>query len=55
VVLGGTGQVGNAVTSMSLADADKIAERALQVVPSLAHAEVLDHWVGLRPGRCVLS
>jgi glycine/D-amino acid oxidase-like deaminating enzyme len=36
---------------MSLVDAEKIADRALQVVPSLKHAEVLDHWVGLRPGR----
>jgi glycine/D-amino acid oxidase-like deaminating enzyme len=50
-VLGGTGQVGNPNTAMSLVDADKIAERALQVVPSLRSAEVLDHWVGLRPGR----
>ncbi|WIA40322.1 hypothetical protein OEZ86_013690 [Tetradesmus obliquus] len=51
VVLGGTGQVGNFSSSMALADAEKIAGRALQVVPSLAHAELLDHWVGLRPGR----
>jgi len=125
-VLGGTGQVGNGSTDMSLADAQKIADRAiqvrsglsqtpapcvsmqgplttnmqsatafgaavtdgvllakdmclqtrcleaatlcqstyrlqpslahlstpsLQVVPSLKAAEVLDHWVGLRPGR----
>ena len=45
------GQVGNFSSSMALADAEKIAGRALQVVPSLAHAELLDHWVGLRPGR----
>jgi hypothetical protein len=24
-----------------------------QLLPSLASAELLDHWVGLRPGRCV--
>lgn len=31
VVLGGTGQVGNGSTDMSLADAQKIADRAIQV------------------------
>lgn len=31
VVLGGTGQVGNSSTDMSLADARKIADRAIQV------------------------
>lgn len=51
VVLGGTGQIGNGNTDMSLADAHKIADRAIQVVPSLKAAEVVDHWVGLRPGR----
>ncbi|KAF6258279.1 hypothetical protein COO60DRAFT_1139840 [Scenedesmus sp. NREL 46B-D3] len=51
VVLGGTGQVGDHNTAMSLGDAEMIADRALQVVPSLRQAEVLDHWVGLRPGR----
>lgn len=51
MVIGGTGQVGNSSTEMSLLDAEKIADRAIQVMPSLKHAEVLDHWVGLRPGR----
>lgn len=51
MVLGGTGQVGNYSTDVSVADAAKIADRAIQVVPSLKHAELLDHWVGLRPGR----
>jgi len=51
VVIGGTGQVGNSSTEMSLADADRIADRAIQVLPSLKHAELVDHWVGLRPGR----
>jgi hypothetical protein len=32
VVLGGTGQVGNGSTDMSLADAHKIADRAIQVM-----------------------
>jgi hypothetical protein len=31
VVLGGTGQVGNSSTEMNLADAHKIADRAIQV------------------------
>jgi hypothetical protein len=31
VVLGGTGQIGNGNTDMSLADAHKIADRAIQV------------------------
>lgn len=51
IVLGGTGQVRNYNTDVSLTDAAKIADRAIQVVPSLKHAELLDHWVGLRPGR----
>lgn len=54
VVLGGTGQVRNYNTAVSLSDAAKIADRAIQVVPSLKHAELLDHWVGLRPGRVKL-
>lgn len=29
--MGGTGQVGNSSTEMSLADANKIADRAIQV------------------------
>ena len=50
-MLGGTGQVRNYSTEVSLSDAAKIADRAIQVIPSLKHAELVDHWVGLRPGR----
>lgn len=50
-MLGGTGQVGNYSTAVSMLDAEKIADRAMQVVPSLKQAELMDHWVGLRPGR----
>jgi hypothetical protein len=55
VVIGGTGQIGDWRLGADLGDADAILKRAAQLVPSLAGAEVLDHWVGLRPGRCVFG
>lgn len=51
VVLGGTGQVGNWDTNLSLSDADQILERCSQLLPALRQAEVVDQWTGLRPGR----
>lgn len=54
VVVGGTGQVGDWRTTTDLGDADAIMQRAIQIMPSLESAELLDHWVGLRPGRTQL-
>ncbi|KIZ06364.1 D-aspartate oxidase [Monoraphidium neglectum] len=54
VVIGGTGQVGDWRTSTDLGDAEAIMQRARQLLPSLEGAELLDHWVGLRPGRTQL-
>lgn len=51
VVVGGTGQFGDSSRVASLADNDMIAARAVQVLPSLEASEVVDTWVGLRPGR----
>jgi glycine/D-amino acid oxidase-like deaminating enzyme len=51
VVLGGTGQIGNWDTNLSLSDADQILERCSQLLPALQQAEVVDQWTGLRPGR----
>lgn len=51
VVLGGTGQIGYWNTNVSVEDAARIMERCCQMLPSLQHAELIDHWVGLRPGR----
>ncbi|KAI8466088.1 MAG: hypothetical protein J3K34DRAFT_524846 [Monoraphidium minutum] len=54
VVIGGTGQVGDWRTTTDLGDAEAIMQRAVQLLPSLEGAELLDHWVGLRPGRSQL-
>ncbi|GBF90713.1 D-aspartate oxidase [Raphidocelis subcapitata] len=54
VVVGGTGQVGDWRTSINVGDADAIMGRARQLLPSLEDAELLSHWVGLRPGRTQL-
>ena len=44
-------QVGDWSTSMSLTDHAYILDGCKALLPSLAHAEVLEDWVGLRPGR----
>jgi D-amino-acid oxidase len=51
VVLGGTAQYGDWNTNLSLADRERILAGCCEVYPSLAAAEVLGDWVGLRPGR----
>ncbi|GAX76693.1 hypothetical protein CEUSTIGMA_g4139.t1 [Chlamydomonas eustigma] len=54
VVLGGTGQVGNWSKNSSIQDRKHIFEGCCRLIPSIAQAEVLEEWVGLRPGRSSL-
>lgn len=51
VVLGGTAQIGDWSKDINFADREGIMARCSQYIPSLAHAKVIDEWVGLRPGR----
>lgn len=51
VVLGGTKQPGNEDTSYTDEDVEDILSRCQQIVPSLKSAEVVESWVGIRPGR----
>ncbi|KAL4531492.1 hypothetical protein Ndes2526B_g04395 [Nannochloris sp. 'desiccata'] len=52
VVLGGTkGHKGDEDLNPRKDDRDAILARCTAAVPSLAGAEVIDEWVGLRPGR----
>ena len=51
VVLGGTAQIGNWSKDVDFVDREGIMARCSQYIPSLAQAEVIDEWVGLRPGR----
>ena len=51
VVLGGTAQLGNWSKDIDFADREGIMARCSKYVPSLAQAEVITEWVGLRPGR----
>ncbi|KAL4447951.1 hypothetical protein ABPG75_005170 [Micractinium tetrahymenae] len=51
VVIGGTVQKGDSDTAPRDAERAAILDRARRVLPSLAAAEVVREWVGLRPGR----
>ena len=51
VMLGGTAQIGDWSKEISPSDRQNIIARCSQFVPSLAQAEVIDEWVGIRPGR----
>ena len=51
VVLGGTKVVGDEDCTPRKEDTEAILARCTAAVPSLAGAEVLSEWVGLRPGR----
>lgn len=51
IVVGGTAQVDDWSMDISPSDREDIITRCSQYIPSLAHAEVIDEWVGLRPGR----
>jgi D-amino-acid oxidase len=50
-ILGGTLQEHDWDTEVDLATAEAIIARCTEIVPGLAAAEVLEHIVGLRPGR----
>jgi D-amino-acid oxidase len=50
-VLGGTLQEGSWDTRVDLDTAASILQRCRDLVPALARAEVIEHLVGLRPGR----
>ncbi|XP_076834667.1 D-aspartate oxidase [Brachyhypopomus gauderio] len=49
--LGGTRQMNDWRSDVDKGDSEGIAERCGQLVPSLRKAQVLEEWVGLRPGR----
>lgn len=51
VVLGGTKQVGDEDLMPREEEREGILARCAEVIPSLAAAEVVAEWVGLRPGR----
>lgn len=51
VSVGGTNHVGNWDTSVHQEDKDRIWRGALNLVPSLKDARIIDDWVGLRPSR----
>ncbi|KAL6759933.1 hypothetical protein V8C86DRAFT_1199542 [Haematococcus lacustris] len=51
VVLGGTAQVGRWDLEVSQEDHDSIMRRCCRLMPSLASAQVVSDWVGLRPSR----
>jgi glycine/D-amino acid oxidase-like deaminating enzyme len=51
VVLGGTKEPGNEDITSEEAERREIFERCKQIVPSLEAADIVGHWVGLRPGR----
>lgn len=50
-LLGGTYEYHKASMDIDSAIADAIMERCASFLPDLKHAEVLEHRVGLRPGR----
>lgn len=50
-ILGGTLQENSWDTGVDLGTAESILRRCRDLVPALADAEVLEHLVGLRPGR----
>ncbi|MGI8881924.1 MAG: FAD-dependent oxidoreductase [Jatrophihabitans sp.] len=51
IVVGGTDVIGDWNTEARPETAAEILARAAQMVPDIAHAKVLAHRVGLRPGR----
>ncbi|CAF5192585.1 unnamed protein product [Rotaria magnacalcarata] len=51
IVLGGTRQLDDDNTRVDLNDKDGIWQRCLRLCPSLAQAEILWDWAGLRPNR----
>ena len=51
VLIGGTAQFGNSSKEIDPTDRLGIMARCSSYVPSLGQAEVIDEWVGIRPGR----
>jgi D-amino-acid oxidase len=51
IILGGTAQEGDESLAPDSATASAILERCIALEPALGHAAVLEHRVGLRPGR----
>lgn len=51
IILGGTADEGNESTNVDAAIADDIFARCVALEPSLEGAAILEHKVGLRPGR----
>jgi D-amino-acid oxidase len=50
-ILGGTAQVGNWSLEPDGATAERILERCARLAPQVRDAQILEHRVGLRPGR----
>lgn len=53
-ILGGTAQPGNWSLEPDMATAEAIIERCARLAPEVLGARVLEHLVGLRPGRDAL-
>uniref|UniRef100_A0A8B9RP68 D-aspartate oxidase n=1 Tax=Astyanax mexicanus TaxID=7994 RepID=A0A8B9RP68_ASTMX len=51
ITVGGTRQVDDWRLEVDMKDTEGIMERCCQLEPSLRKAQVLEEWVGLRPGR----
>ncbi len=51
IILGGTAQEGNWDESIDPDTSEKIIEATRAIMPELASAEIIEHGVGLRPGR----
>ena len=54
VLIGGTAQFGNSSKEIDPIDRSGIMSRCTSYVPSFAQTEVVDEWVGIRPGRKVV-
>ena len=51
VTLGGVKDFGSSSTELTERDYKSIKDRCTELIPSLANAEVIEEWVGLRPFR----
>ncbi|KAJ0175306.1 hypothetical protein K1T71_009447 [Dendrolimus kikuchii] len=50
-ILGGTHQENDWNTNEDPKDTEFILNRCRQMIPALEHADIIEHWTGLRPGR----
>lgn len=53
-ILGGTAQIGDWSLEPDLREAEAIIERCARLVPDVRDVEILEHKIGLRPGRPVV-